>query len=429
MARNLLSPTTVANCKLADGKLEELLSDGDKLYLRLRRVGYTVTKSWQFIYLHPITKARQKITRGGPPDTSLAEAREWAEKQRGILNRGDDPKAVAEQEALQKAADLSLTLGALLAAYVSHLERAGKVSAREAEKAFRVHVPQTLLQIPARDVKPEHIAAIVRKVVQADKGRTAGKLRAYLNAAFAMALASVHDAGLSGDMAAFGLSTNPVPRMPSLGAFNRVRDRHLSGAELIALVQRLEGEPQSDARDLLLLAIYTGGQRLTQLLKATLVENGTVIRILDKKGKRQHPRIHLVPLIGKALALVHQGRGGKLFGLTEDKQIDAALDANKMLIKRICTSMQADGISEKRFTPDAIRKTAETLLVAGLGISKDLRAQLQSHGLSGIQDRHYDKHNYMNEKRQVLESWWLYLDQLASDQTNIITLGDRRTRA
>ena len=40
-----------------------------------------------------------------------------------------------------------------------------------------------------------------------------------------------------------------------------------------------------------------------------------------------------------------------------------------------------------------------------MGISKDLSAQIQSHGLGGVQDRHYDRHEYMDEKRRVLKAW------------------------
>jgi integrase len=56
------------------------------------------------------------------------------------------------------------------------------------------------------------------------------------------------------------------------------------------------------------------------------------------------------------------------------------------------------------FSMRDLRRTAETHMAA-LGISSDVRAQIQSHGLGGIQARHYDRHDYMPEKRAALEQW------------------------
>ena len=51
------------------------------------------------------------------------------------------------------------------------------------------------------------------------------------------------------------------------------------------------------------------------------------------------------------------------------------------------------GIGGEAFNVRDIRRTVETML-AGLGISKDTRAQLLSHGISGVQAAHYDQHTY-----------------------------------
>ena len=55
------------------------------------------------------------------------------------------------------------------------------------------------------------------------------------------------------------------------------------------------------------------------------------------------------------------------------------------------------------FTVGDLRRTVETRL-AGEKVSKDVRAQLQSHGLGGVQDRNYDRHDYLDEKRDALET-------------------------
>jgi hypothetical protein len=48
-------------------------------------------------------------------------------------------------------------------------------------------------------------------------------------------------------------------------------------------------------------------------------------------------------------------------------------------------------------------------MLASLKVSRDIRAQLQSHGLSGVQQRHYDRHDYLAEKRDGLEKWATHL--------------------
>jgi hypothetical protein len=54
-----------------------------------------------------------------------------------------------------------------------------------------------------------------------------------------------------------------------------------------------------------------------------------------------------------------------------------------------------------------VRRTAESMLAAQ-GVSRDLRAQLLSHGLSGVQQR-YDRYDYIREKCEALLAWEAHL--------------------
>ena len=92
------------------------------------------------------------------------------------------------------------------------------------------------------------------------------------------------------------------------------------------------------------------------------------------------------------------------------------------LVREISKKKEAKGAEPYSWRD--LRRTCETML-ARMGISKDLRAQLQSHGLSGVQDRHYDKHDYIDEKRTVLETWNIRLDELKNGKrtaNNIVRL-------
>ena len=61
------------------------------------------------------------------------------------------------------------------------------------------------------------------------------------------------------------------------------------------------------------------------------------------------------------------------------------------------------------FQAKRIRSGVETLL-ASARIGSDIRGRLQSHGISGVQVRHYDGHDYMDEKRHALETLQALLD-------------------
>ncbi len=66
-------------------------------------------------------------------------------------------------------------------------------------------------------------------------------------------------------------------------------------------------------------------------------------------------------------------------------------------------------------------------MLASLGVSSDVRAQLQSHGLGGIQMRYYDRHDYALEKRAAVELWAGHLDRLkAGEVASVTSIGQRR---
>jgi len=186
-----------------------------------------------------------------------------------------------------------------------------------------------------------------------------------------------------------------------------------------------------DLPDLALkLALYAGGQRMAQLLRAKVGdydEHTKALRLWDGKGKRTAPREHLLPLAPKAAAIVEKltARARTQEEANARKEVREPGNSNLWLFssqgkmqlvdttpgKRataICKSMKGEA-----FDLRDLRRTCETML-AGMGISKDTRAQLLSHGLSGVQDAHYDRHGYIDEKRAALAAWEHRLDDIAA---------------
>jgi integrase len=81
-------------------------------------------------------------------------------------------------------------------------------------------------------------------------------------------------------------------------------------------------------------------------------------------------------------------------------------------VSRICKILIQRGWVTEQFRPRDLRRTVETHL-ARLGVPKEVRAHLQSHDLGGIQNRHYNRHDFFAEKLEALMKWEAHLSSCA----------------
>lgn len=397
-----------------------------------------------------------KYDQGGRDGYTLAELREKAGELSRLYQSGahdlrahfESQRAAqeatakaeqAEREAQERAhhAAESFTLGNLCNDYAQHLEDRGKQeSARQARSLFKVWVESdaALAATQARLITPHQIAAAIRKPREAGKERTAGILRAYLLAAFNAARRAPFDSNMPSGLIAYQVEGNPCEIIPAIPV--SAGNRTLTTDELKAYMAQL-GESVTDKT--LKICLYTGGQRISQLLRATISDfDNNALRLWDGKGRRREAREHMLPLAPIAASsiteLVTVAKAG------EDKRAEqegrpprygtlpifSAYTGTPL----VATSMGrriheiSDALGGEPFNARDIRRTVETMM-AGMGISKDLRAQLLSHGLGGVQDAHYDRHGYTDEKRAALQAWESHLEQIATgkvQKTNVISL-------
>jgi len=358
-------------------------------------------------------------------ELTLAEARARASELSKRYQAGDrDLRAVLDAEqreterqrgaaAAAQAAKSVATLGALLDAYVQSLKDAGKISAREAENSIALHVkgPWPLLwEMPAGDVTLDDLLPVLARIAASGKLRAAGKIRSHLRAAYAAAIRARQDARAPASMRALAVSANPARDLATIEGSSAAKDRALSVAELRAYWKRIAQLPGA-AGALLQFHLLTGGQRIAQLSRMEVdgldLDIGTV-RILDGKGRRKKPRAHYVPLLPDAEKALQVMRGNEplgpyLFTLSEGAA-PATYDMLRTPFDAVVIAMNDAGELEGgRFTPGDLRRTIETRLAAA-GQSQEIRGQLQSHGLGGVQNRHYDRHDYAGEKLAALEA-------------------------
>lgn len=329
----------------------------------------------------------------------------------------------AENEAKRRAATESLEN--LLTAYCDHLQAIGRKSHNDARSIFRLHVIEAWPEIaamPAKDVPGERFADMMRRVIDAGKGRTANKLRSYCRAAYQTAKAARSKPSIPVRFKSFGIVTNPVAETEPDESQNRADKHPMSAAELRtywSLIKELSGFRGA----LLRLHLLTGGQRIEQLVNLR-TENisGDTFLLHDGKGRPgRTPRPHTVPLIKEARkALADCGPSGDFALSTDGGKTHVAATTLSDWATEVARNSIAD------FQAKRVRSGVETLL-ASARVSKDIRGRLQSHGISGVQDRHYDDHDYLPEKRKVLGTLFRLLNQRALTSAGRKSVARRNT--
>ncbi|MDE2256879.1 MAG: tyrosine-type recombinase/integrase [Xanthomonadaceae bacterium] len=332
-----------------------------------------------------------------------------------------------EEREAADAAKRKATLGALLTAYADQLERDGKPSARSVRGAIERNVRKawpSLWEMPAAEVSGDALLAIVAMPADAGKLREAAKLRAYLRAAYAAAVKARRNPLALPALRNLQITANPASDLATIEGASNARERALSIAELRAYWHRIRALPDPDGA-LLRFHLLTGGQRIEQLARATVADYDAdmqCVRLRDPKGRRKTPRAHDVPLIPdaiKAMRAMQGGAAGSFLFTTTAGESGAVYATVQTRLRNVCEAMQAAGELERGpFTVGDLRRTVETRLsAAGVGVAA--RAQLQSHGLGGVQARHYDRHDYMREKREALETLHRILTGHAASVTPI----------
>jgi integrase len=359
---------------------------------------------------------------------TLADIRKAAGKLRRLHHETGDVKAhlAAEQRRMEIARKQG-TFQQLLDCYVDWLRAAGKPSAAQAEGCFRRNV---LIAFPAEarrkanEIEVGDIRRILARMVKAGIKRQVNIMRAYLRAAFEHAIKADNDPRtLARDGVLFGLKYNPVASVPCIAEFDRVGERTLTAPELREFWRALDALPPVQ-RATLRSALALAAQRPTQLLRAgwgafDFQEN--TLLLYDTKG-RCGAREHLLPLTSFAIEQLRPLRelnADAPSPFTADGRRPMVLETLSAAVAHV-SAILAKSHGIPKFQLRDLRRTVETMLQK-LRVEKEVRAHLLSHGRTqGVQGKHYERYDFLREKRQALELWASHLDRIISGQASTV---------
>jgi len=82
--------------------------------------------------------------------------------------------------------------------------------------------------------------------------------------------------------------------------------------------------------------------------------------------------------------------------------------------KQLGKMLLCDGGLE-RFVPRDLRRTVKTHM-SRIGVLKEVRDRIQGHAMNDVASKHYDRYDYLKEKREGLEKWERELKNIIGEE-------------
>ncbi|WP_036246922.1 integrase arm-type DNA-binding domain-containing protein [Methylobacter sp. BBA5.1] len=414
MAKELLKDSAIKSAK-PDIK-DKRLNDGDGLYLLIKPSG---ARWWRFDY--SIDSKRKTLSLGTYPDTSLADARRKAEEARKLAANGIDPSDTrkAVKKARHEATENEKRIKAGLPIVGSFEDIAGQwfrsIKHQIAEQTyniklsrFRTYVFPVIGGMDIKAVKSPDIMAVI-KTIDSGKTATAKALRAEISAVFGYAIAH----GLADyDVA------QPVAKMLKSHQGNH-RPALTNPADVGRLLRDIDAyngtfTVKSALRLLPVLFCRPGELRLMEWAGID-IEAKEWRYLASKTGIN-----HIVPLSSQAIKILTELR--PVTGHSEyvfPKGSDYTKPMSKRTIQNALQIMGYDDIH----CAHGFRTTASTLLNEQ-GWSPDAIERQLCHMPKDAVRAAYNRAQYLEERRKMMQAWADYLDSLKSG-ADVIPIGKR----
>jgi integrase len=395
--------------------------DTDVRGLRVRVMG---TGERTFVLLARYGKGANPTRRalGTYPVVSLAEARDKALTWKKLIAKGVDP---AHEEARNRA-NFFASVAEDFIAYIHRQKlRTAKVMERRLRGTFIKEAkwgPRAITDIAADDVK-----RIIRKSVEGDAKYQAFHDFALIRRLFNWAIGTDD----------YGLQINPCDRLNTKDIIGQrhARDRVLTDNELRALwraTERLGYAYGPLYRLLTLTGLRLGEACGARWSEIDLVKKEWTIPAARMKKTKDGAKPFVVPLTDSAVGLLNSlprfNSGDAVFSMDHGQHPlrpsnfsdpKERLDALMLLELR---NMAADSTCATLcdFVNHDIRRTVRTHLSA-LRVAEEVREAVLAHVRPGIKGT-YDKHQYLDEKREALTLWDARLRSIVNSRPSVVDL-------
>ena len=375
---------------------QENLPDGEgrgtgRLVLVLKPMPKRVTADWMAQQWRDGKRTKKKL--GAYPSMSLAQAREVFKRDYAdVIQRGRSIKIATDTR--------PGTVADLFEGYVASLKAANKPSWKETEKGL-AKIAGTLGQNRlAREIEPEEIVELIRPIYERGAKSMADHVRSYIHAAYGWGMKSDNDYRHASPRR-FRILFNPATGIPTEPKVQGTR--WLSEDEFVQLYRWLEcpDTPVHPSYARAVQLIMLTGQRVEEIARLHADQWNAEEAIIDwSMTKNMQP--HAVPVPSLAAELI-ASITPNAFGWFFPSATNPTRPVSHATLYSFVWRQRDRGVIPHVTNRD-LRRTFKTL-AGKAGVTKEIRDRLQNHALQDVSSRHYDRWNYMAEKRAGMAMW------------------------
>jgi len=392
------------------------------------RITANGAQSWSYRYRSAGRVMRATI--GTYPAIGLAGARSAADDMRREVAKGGSPSA---RKRAARSADR--TFDALAQRYLAEHARRHKRSHARDERNLALHILPHWGRRPYAEINRGDVIELVEGLITAGKPTLANRMQSLVSSIFTFAM----DAELR--------EFNPCHRLRKRGA-EKTGYRVLSDGEIRLFWSGIVAERR--ARFIgraLQLALLTAARvsELAGMSRGELEHIGDPARAawIIPGSRTKNKRDHLVTLVPVARAIVLEllemiGPDDQYLFPTRSRKRKGPMRGNNLTQAMDYFSQRMEGADDATRTwrldpptPHDLRRTVETRL-AQLRIPKEIRDRVLNHIPSDVGSKHYNMHDYADEKRDALNRWAIalgsILDESAAVVISIATARDKGAR-
>ena len=395
---NKLSATQVRQAKFT-GKPYKL-HDGGGLSLRVRKSG----TDWVLRYMRD--RRSREMTLGKFPAVPLADARRRRDEARAMLADGLDPldhKREQAEAAKREAERSTRTLRRVATEWMDTQQWSPGYRAT-VEARLHKHVYPRLGDRPLEEITAPEILATLRVAEEAGRIEVAPRCRQYLSGTFTFAIAS----GWVDHNPAAGLGP-ALKKAPPTQHRAAVLDPDRLG-DVLRAIETYEGQPQVNAALQLIPMVMTRPGELRNMEWAEVDFDAALWSIPARKMKMRQD--HMVPLPRQAVEILrelHEWTGHRALAFpglrSPDRPIsDMAMNA---AFRRL-------GFRKDEVTAHGFRATARTMLAERLRWPAHIIELQLAHAPRDPLGRAYNRADFIEDRREMLQAWADYLDGLRS---------------